>query len=306
MLPSCPLSFHLYFCFKAGEGGSRLRSRGGAGGGSFPSLPFLFPAAARTPALCGRDGPVAVVPGTTLVAAAAPWQPRGARPGSGAPPLSPPRRAPPAAPLPRELRGVLSGKGNGSGAPPSVRERLRDRFLGAESPSSPSSARCVRGEGEGAPSACKGWARALRWERAPVCRGILSPCACVGPRCRSGVRRGDCCMRRSPPRYRSAGFRLVPRFGTRRDQGAHPDGLPAAPGARCVRGAAGEERPRGESGGAERGRGELGRRGREAAELAAERRRERCRGRAAAPLGVSAGGDGAAEGLCLCRRSKWL
>lgn len=43
MLPSCPLSFHLYFCFKAGEGDSRQKSRGGAGGegGSFPSLPFL-------------------------------------------------------------------------------------------------------------------------------------------------------------------------------------------------------------------------------------------------------------------------
>lgn len=69
-------------------------------------------------------------------------------------------------------------------------------------------------------------------------------------------------------------------------KGAHPGGLPAAPGARCVRGAAGEERPRGESGGAERGRGEPGRRGREGAELAAERRREHRRGRAAAPLGV--------------------
>lgn len=134
------------FVSRRGRGAAARKAGEGREGRGVPFLPFLFSAAARTPALCGggRDGPVAAVPGTALVAAAAPWQPRGVRPGSGAPPLSPPRRAPPAAPLPRELRGVLSGKGNGGAAPPSVRERLRDRFPGAASPSPPSSARCVR------------------------------------------------------------------------------------------------------------------------------------------------------------------
>lgn len=227
------------FVSRRGRGAAARKAGEGREGRGVPFLPFLFSAAARTPALCGggRDGPVAAVPGTALVAAAAPWQPRGVRPGSGAPPLSPPRRAPPAAPLPRELRGVLSGKGNGGAAPPSVRERLRDRFPGAASPSPPSSARCVRarvcvcvrGEGEGALSACKGWARAVRWERAPVCRGILSPCACGGPRCRGRARRGGCCMRRSPPGYRSTGLRLVPLFGTRRGQGGTPGRAPGCP-----------------------------------------------------------------------------
>lgn len=249
------------FVSRRGRGAAARKAGEGREGRGVPFLPFLFSAAARTPALCGggRDGPVAAVPGTALVAAAAPWQPRGVRPGSGAPPLSPPRRAPPAAPLPRELRGVLSGKGNGGAAPPSVRERLRDRFPGAASPSPPSSARCVRARV--CVCAAKGRGLSLRARGGrEQCDGSGRPCAeGSSPRVRAGDRGvgaglGGAVAACGGARRGTAapGFASFRSSAPDAAKGAHPGGLPAAPGARCVRGAAGEERPRGESGGAER------------------------------------------------------
>lgn len=83
------------------------------GGGVLSFLSFPLSAFPSTAVLGGRGraGPVPAVPRAALVAAAAHGS------SSGAPPLSPPRGAPPAPPQPPELPGGaarhLSGKGNG-------------------------------------------------------------------------------------------------------------------------------------------------------------------------------------------------
>lgn len=130
----------------------------------------------------------------------------------------------------------------------------RDCCPGAASPCPPEqrlvrvlcACECVRvcagvraARGGGSVRAGGGWARAVRWERAPVCRGILSPHVCGGPR-RGRAQPGGCCMRRSP----------------------RGSAAPGSPSLRSLRSPRGERRSAAER--------SPGRRGRDGAGLAAE------------------------------------